>query len=93
MKLIRAIICIYLALVVQAEESSILKNARVSQYDISARMSTGGQNGLIDGNFASLLYSNVKHEGDGTKEFAIDLMRPETITCTFVSNRSGKLEW
>lgn len=56
-------------------------------------MSTGGQNGLIDGNYASLLYSNVNQIGDGSREFAIDLVRAETIICTFISNRAGKLEW
>lgn len=53
-------------------------------------MSTGG---LVDGNFASLIHSNVNKIGDGSREFAIDLIHKESIICTFVANRAGLEEW
>ena len=54
-----------------SEEQSILKDAVCSSVGVDPRRSSGGPNGIIDGNFASIMHSDGNH-GD-LVEFAIDL--------------------
>ena len=60
MKLLLNLVTAALVRIVFAEESSILEGARVSTYDMSARLTTAGAISLIDENFATTHFSNIK---------------------------------